>query len=204
MHPQLIPNGRRDYFNENYIRNEFEARLKYYFDNFHRLYHDANDAKAAYKKELELRVKQEEFEKKNGVFLNDKERDRMEEEIKTAKKEQEKANKKIERLKEKAKTDPVLQRVLKQVEENHENSLEEIGLSNDGNKKHTKGTNEKSIENNQHRNKKRKSMYLVDELSKLNDKQRKLVSKIYGIISNNLPDKESMALINKIKKKKKR
>ena len=45
---------------------------------------------------------------------------------------------------------------------------------------------------------KKKKGYLVDELSNLPDKQRKLVSRIYDIIARNLPPEQSEELINKI------
>lgn len=213
VHPGLKPNARRDYFNESTFRNELEAHLEYYLNDVCRpLFYTANKAKSAYKKHIELKVKERAYENKIGKFVNDKERQNMEQGIENAKKENEKAEKEIEKLKVKAKSDDILKKILKHVEENYQKDLldKNLGKKNNldkGNKQINKqGQSNKqnheqsNKQNNEQGNKqrKKKSSYLVDELSKLNDKQRKLVSKIYGVIKENLPNEESDALIIKI------
>lgn len=202
VHKALIPNARRDYFNENEIRNELEAQLTYYFTKFNKLYNDANDAKIAYNKDIKLKVKQQEYDSKNGKFVNDKVKQKLESQIEEAKEDKEKADKKIARLEEKSQDDEVLQIVLTHIKENYSIELSDKGLdktSHEANRKEPK--EEKKEESGSH---KKRGSYLVDELSNLNLGQRKLVSKIYTVITNNLPEKESMSLINKIQEELKR
>lgn len=200
IHKELVPNARRDYFNENQVRNELEAQLEYYFKDFHQLYHDANKAKSAYKKDIQLKEIKQTFAQKNGKFVSDDEKKKLEQSIVAAREEREKGKRELTRLKDKAKINPVLEIVLKHVEENYEKDLKEKGL-------HKNIDNKQQIvdkglgENDSY---KKKGNYLVDDLSNLNDKQRKLVSRIYIIIRNNLPELEGTALINKIQEELKR
>ena len=45
----LIPNSQRDYFVENDARNIFEAKLREYFEELHKLYHGAADIRSAFR-----------------------------------------------------------------------------------------------------------------------------------------------------------
>jgi len=192
VHKELTPNARRDYFNENQIRNEFETQLKYYFQSYlHQLYNIANRVKNAYKKEIFLYNKKEEYIKKKNHFINDKERIKFEQEIESAKAEKEKAEKEIKRFKVKAENDDVLNTVLKNIEKNHKKSLESAGFTNDNEKALTTFILEEQTL-------KKKSSYLVDELSNIPSKIRKFISRIYEIISRNLPPEQSEELIYKI------
>lgn len=203
VHKELIPNARRDDFNENVIRNEFEAQLKYYFTNFfHQLYHDANCAKNALKRELDVKYKEEELNKKKNKFVNDKERERLIQELENAKESKKEADKNMKKIKEKASSNEVLALVVKHLESNHKKQLLESGLNQvEVNQERVEYDTENQKENNPY---KKKDKYLVDELSSLNSAQRKLVSKIYTIISNTLPQSESSALIDTIQKELKR
>lgn len=187
IHPELIPNARRDYFIENEVRNQFEAELKYYFKQVCRpLFYDANRAKSAYNKDIGLKKLENDYNKKSGKFISDKEKQDMENNIKNAKEESEKGKKEIKKLEEKAQNDSTLKRVLIQVKKNYEKNLSKEGL-------------DKNLKLDTDKNKnKGKNSYLVDVLSKLNKQQKKLVSRIYEVIRKNLPDKESDELINKI------
>lgn len=49
IHPELIPNARRDYFNENAIRDVFEAQLREFFDHLWKLCNVASDERSAYR-----------------------------------------------------------------------------------------------------------------------------------------------------------
>lgn len=192
VHKDLTPNARRDYFNESKVRNEFEAQLRYFFHTtLHQLYIDANRAKNAYKKEIALYKKEDDYSKKRGRFVSDRERQKIEQEIEAAKTEKEKAKKDLVRLKAKAENDDVFSIVLKHIEDNHEKSLKDAGFSKAAPKILTSSTSEEKPQ-------KKKKGYLVDELSNLPDKQRKLVSRIYDVIARNLPPEQSEELINKI------
>jgi len=210
VHRNLIPNARRDYFNENEARNEFEAQLKYYFVNIlHQLYYDANKVKNLYKKEVELVKKQVEYagKKKNG-FVGKEQIDSIANQVKHAKTEDEKAQKDLERIKEKAKGNEALERVIKVIEEKHTYTIDElkkppIVVANDGAKKlnermvkdGTKKPKERLVKDG---TKKPKERFVTDNLHRLDSKQRKLVSKIYEVITKILPEDLSENLIGKI------
>lgn len=194
VHKELTPNARRDYFNENSARNDFEAQLKYFFcATLHFLYIDANRAKNAFKKEIAFYLKENEYSKRTGRFVSDREKQKIEQEVENAKTEDIKAKRDIERLKTKAQSDDVFNVVLTHIEENHHKALEGAGFSKKGQKAVKVPTTQP-----EEQPQKRKKGYLVDELSNLPDKQRKLVSRIYDVIARNLPPEQSEELINKI------
>jgi hypothetical protein len=193
IHKDLTPNARRDYFNENSTRNDFEAQLKYFFHStLHSLYNNASDAKNAYKKEIDLYKKQDEYSKKKGRFISDREKQKIEQEIEIAKSKTIEGKKKIERLKTQAKDDDVLNAVLIHIEKKHNKDLKNTGF--------LIPISKLSIPTvpSEEPPKKKKKGYLVDELSHLPDKQRKLISRIYDVIARNLPPEQSDELINKI------
>jgi hypothetical protein len=193
VHKDLTPNARRDYFNENNTRNVFEAQLGYFFSTIlHTLYFDANRAKNAFKKEIDLYKKEDEYAKKQGRFLNDRERQKIEQEIVEAKAEDTKAKKDIERLKTKAKSDDVFHVVFTHIEDNHNKALADNGFSTTLSKPLILPVPPAT------QTPKKKKNFLVDELSDMPDKQRKLVSRIYDVIARNLPPEQSEELISKI------
>ncbi|MCT4507313.1 MAG: ATP-binding protein [Tepidibacter sp.] len=76
VHKDLVPNARRDYFNENDTRVEFDAELEYFFKNtLHHIYHDANTVKNSFKKMKVYEEKSEEFESK--LFVNRDEKSKL-------------------------------------------------------------------------------------------------------------------------------
>lgn len=198
VHKGLTPNARRDYFNENSIRNELEAELKFYFSTkLHSLYTDANKAKIDYKKELDLLKKEKEYKEKQGRFVNEKAKHKIVVEIEEAQKRDGQAKREIERLKNKAEADDVFRIVLEHIEKNHVKALQEAGFDCKGtNKNQVNEITDERIDN--HKNKRKKDGYLVSELTHLPDKQKKLVARIYDVIIQNLPPEKSEELIGKI------
>ncbi len=191
VHKQLLPNSRRDYFNENAVRNELEVELERFFcSTLHALYNDASDARSAYKREIKLIEKESLLEKKQGRFVDDTEEEKLKGDVENTKKEKEKYDRKLERLWQKSSNNKVLGFVLKHIEENHKKKLEENGCSKE------ESTNIKSEQGEP--KKKNKKKYLVDELTSIPNKQKKLISRIYAVIKNNLPPKQSEELIVKI------
>ena len=72
VHKELIPNARRDYFNENETRVQFEEEVKYFFyDKLHRLYYDANKAKIAFRKKVQLIECRAQYEQKSKKGIVD-------------------------------------------------------------------------------------------------------------------------------------
>jgi len=193
-HKDLIPNARRDYFNENETRNVFESELSYYFSTvLHTLYTDANKAKSSFKKELALLQKEAEYAQKQGRFVNDKAKQKLELELESAKLANIKAKRDLERLAVKADTNEVFQVVLNKIEQAHRDDLADAGFDSSPKPDALKG---KKVKNEEVLPK--KTSYLVDELSSLPDKHRKLVSRIYDVIQRNLSPEQSEELIGKI------
>lgn len=89
---RLIPNSRRDYFNQDVACREFEAALAEQFLQLHRLYHEASAIRASsqtvQRANAEIKVFQE--KDRTNAFFDRKERDaelrRVNEQIKKAKK----------------------------------------------------------------------------------------------------------------------
>ncbi|MFA0821348.1 MAG: ATP-binding protein [Methanomethylovorans sp.] len=190
VHRNLIPNARRDYFNENPTRVELETEVERFFgDALHSLYIDANRAKNAYKKENllhEIEVKYAEKEKTG--FINKDEEINLKKEIDAAKKEIEQSQKEIDKLKEKSKKNPTLSKVMKSVEKNHKKTVSPKNL---GNKESI--TTEKSSHNLN-----KGTPLLTDKLIHLTENERKLVGHIYTVIQDVLPPIQSSSLIQKI------
>ncbi len=190
VHKDLIPNARRDYFNETATRNELEAELKYYFkDTLHRLYHHANKVKNLYKREKEyLQIKSDYVKKQQQGFISNEEVDTITKQVETAKSTRDSAKLELERIKEKAANNPTFERVISVISNNHTENISKLDL-------------DKSIElpiEDANKNKKKKQSFRSNKLRRLNDKQQKLVSKIYNVIIKNLPNDLSESLIKKI------
>ncbi len=64
----LIPNGRRDYFVENESCKVFEAELKKYFAELHKIYHVASDIRGLQKKIDAPAEAENEFKKKSAPY----------------------------------------------------------------------------------------------------------------------------------------
>jgi molecular chaperone HtpG len=186
VHKDLIPNARRDYFNENENRNEFEVELKYYFgDTLHKLYTEANKVKNAYKREINLRGIQYEYQKKmNEGFINNIEKENLQGALKVAEAENVKASKDIENIKKKSDENEALKKVINVIEQKHISSIDSSVEKN------------KSEKNNVEKPKE-KIKYVVDGLN-LSKEEKKLVSKIYSVIKAVLPAELSDSLIKKI------
>ncbi len=192
-HKDLIPNARRDYFNENEIRYLFEGELSYYFSmQLHTLYTDANTIKNSLKKETTLYKKEIEYEQKQGRFINDQAEQKFRLEIESAKKANIKAKRVLERLEHKAEGNEVLKVVFDRIKQTYKNTPEKENIPS------SKKNKLKGIKPTIEGQSKKKTRYLVDELSSLPEKQRKLVSRIYEVIQRNLPPEHSEELIEKI------
>ena len=100
--PQLIPNSRRDYFNENLTRVNFENMLKDYFNSvLYYIYYEGSDINSSLKKinlyEKSIAI----FEEKVAEgFLTPKEHEREERELEAKAQEAEKAKKNLEKKRE--------------------------------------------------------------------------------------------------------
>ncbi len=169
----LIPNSQRDYFNENPARANFERDLRRYFnDELYKIYRDGSAINSSYKKIDTYNKKEAEFKDKDtaGVFVDDDHRERELKGVLGSKKEAENAREKIEKLKDKA--DGLMQKVIQRIEIDRPkplipNVVPPVKLTNNDNEDP----------------KKPRKARRADRLSQFNKAERKLISKIFSIIT---------------------
>lgn len=169
----LIPNSQRDYFNENEKRAWFEDEIKEFFKNLKQTYNYASDLRSALKKVERYEQLKSEHQEKD--YIDDAEESKAKAEIEKAEGDAIKAQEDIEKLKKKAVknnvTNSALQKVTVNIEKRHgESKTFDI----------TQGFDTDAEKNTQTQKKTR----WVDRLSKLNRKERKLVSEILSIVND--------------------
>lgn len=209
-HKQLRPNNQRDYFrdvttagvdNNKTIRVEFEESIKSFFnDELRSLYRNANKYKNALKTRDELTKAENEYkEKSERGFVNDKEKKELNDTIKKLKVKNEESEKDIERLSKVAVNNNVFSKVVDAIDEK-QNSVDEKEQKYD--KITNKPKNEpilnlddlKETQNGINTN----NNLITDSLINLNENEKKLVGKIYGVINKVMPEDKAIILINKI------
>lgn len=179
MHPELIPNARRDYFNENAIREIFEAQLREFFDYLWKLCNIASDERSAYKSIRDYRDSVTVYaEKVKNGFNGGVDRETMQSTLDEKKLKAEKAQKILQKSKDNA-DDKIIARVksiVRTVEATH--SPEPL-----------KPLPEVPSETEKPQNgKKSKPVYITDELSQYPKETRRVVGRIYDLINQNAPD----------------
>lgn len=179
VNKELIPNSQRDYFNENRARTEFERKLKKYFnEELQKIYYIGSEMNSASKKIALFEKKDAEFKVKeaNGAFLDNAHRKRELKSVQDSKKEAEAAQIKIEKAKGKA--DSLTQKIISKIEDERPKSVAApVSLTSKVNS-HESG-----------------------KLSKYSQRERKLISKIFRIISVATDAKTAEQIINKIEEK---
>lgn len=180
IHPDLIPNSRRDYFTENDLYLEFEQKVKSIFYNqLHKLYYNASDINSAVKKIEELHNFQKELEgKKEQGFTDKKEQQQYFERFEKKKVEARKAESKLQKFADTSANDNYtpINRILEKVTSNKSLNVDIVS--------------ERHFDS--------KPKYRTDNLSRLNKEQRKFLGHIFGIIKNVLPQETAENLIRKI------
>jgi molecular chaperone HtpG len=183
VHPELIPNSRRDYFNENNISKIFEQQLKKIFDEtLHELYYTASNYRGSIKKVQKAAEITKKFQEKAQIGFIGGEQEKYIKSIDIAKNEAKDAHKKIERIENNVRENK--NQTLKKMIEYIKKEFEEKWAFDTSNSDDI-GGNVKPI----HR---------TDKFSKLSREQRKFLDKIFVIINNNLPPPQSEELIKKI------
>lgn len=178
--PNLIPNSRRDYFLENLDLKEFEKLAKAKFSELHDLYHFSSRVRNQQKKIDSFIDFSKEFEEKsiNKGFTDKQEKKKYEEKYESIKEKAEEAKKELSKAKEKLKTQPPSKAtVFKNVVKEGENNIEKIKPKMEGGK----------------------TKFITDDMSSLNRKDRKLVSRILGVIDTILTPDLANLLKEKIK-----
>ena len=184
---ELIPNSQRDYFNENEIRLHFERELRRYFnEELSRIYYEGSAINSAFKKIEIFEKKEADFNKKEiaGEFIDTSHRDNELAEIEKAKVEAEKAKAVIEKKKQSTGSDVsvVTSRIIERLENEHIKNTSEINDT---------GTKKKPP-------KKKNNTWLSDKFSSYNKHEKKLISKILGIIVSTTDKDTAETIIHRI------
>lgn len=182
----LIPNARRDYFNSNSACEKFENALSAItYEPLNKLYHYANDLKNALKKEIKNidEINKITNDLKNGDVIDKEEHDKKILNLEENKKNIKTLHDEVEKIKNKLynNDNDVFKRVARAIQKQYNYNDE--------------GILQEYIEIDEI---KKNKNYKTQELSKLNKREQKLVSKIYQIIQQNLPLEMATELINKI------
>ncbi len=181
VHPDLIPNARRDYFNQNETSAEFESAIRDYFKKLHSMYYDANKYKIYVRDIKRLQeLKNIQGEKK---FVSKKDKEEFERTLESALKKDEEAKQKLDKLKDKLSDNSRFTSAMKNA---YDKSLHE----NDG--------QQNDLTNDQKITAKKETNFIVDELSSLRKSERRIVAKIYEILRENLAPDICSELIKKI------
>lgn len=191
IHKNLIPNARRDYFNENETLKIFENKLKEYFGSIYELYRCASDTNSALKKQNDYIEKHKKYieKSKTGNFTNHEERLKLLKDVQDAKEKAQKAEKDLERIEKKSTENTALKRVVTAIKKEYQTDIVTANIQ-------VNEINEAEIEN-----KKPKEGVRADKLNKLSRAERKLVSEIYAIIQNLLDPETAENVIRKIEEK---
>jgi hypothetical protein len=187
----LIPNSQRDYFNENPARAKFERELKRYFnEELRKIYYDGSAINSSYKKIDQYEKKEAEFKEKDtiGVFVDEEHRERELNIVLESKKEAKKAQVKIDKMRDKA--DGLMKKIIHQIEVKRP-PKPEITI-----KKPTTSVASPKKDNGDPEN--AKMSRRTDRLSQYNKAERKLVSKIFSIITKATDGKTAELIISRI------
>ncbi len=100
----LIPNSRRDYFNQDEACRRFEEALQTEFCTLHDLYHDASTIRSAYSVVREAAVLQSVFEKKEkrGEFFDKAYRAKEQQKVEEAVRKADESRRKIEKFEQRS------------------------------------------------------------------------------------------------------
>jgi molecular chaperone HtpG len=183
VHSDLIPNSRRDYFNETNTLKSFEKFLKeLFFGTLHELYYTASNLRGAYKKINKVTEIKNEIAKKQEIGFIGDEKQKLIDELESARNQAADSIKKIDRIeKSLEKTENIaLVNVVEHIKTEYQNKAEEQSI-------HQPIAIEPT-----------KIRHRTDRLSRLSKEQRKFLDKIYVIIHNTLIPQQAEELIQKI------
>jgi len=192
VHPDLIPNARRDYFNENSIRSTFEEALKKFFIVLWKLCNVASDDRSAYKNIQTYYSAIENYQEKNKTgFAGGVERETLDRDIEQKKLLAENAKQKLSRSigtdvdEETMTLVKEVKNIVRRVEDKEKIALKKdlpplpiVDVDNDSDTR------------------KSKPRFITDDLSRLSRETRKVLSRIYDIINQTIPDKAEELIAN--------
>jgi len=179
VHPDLVPNARRDYFNENAIRDVFEAQLRKFFDYLWKLCNVASDERSAYKSIKDYRESVTAYKKKEETgFSGGVDRETMQTALEEKRQRAEKAQRTLQKSKET--TDDEITARVKSIVRTIETAQVPEPL--------TSLPEIPSVQDKPEGGKKAKLAYITDELSQYTKETRRIVGRIYDLINQNVPD----------------
>jgi len=177
----LIPNSQRNYFNQNPSRFVMERELKrFFYDELHKLYYGANKIKNDCKKIEEHTKAVEEYNskiKQNG-FIDEDDRQRLKDDIDKKAKVANEAGKRLKKY-EGINPDSAIGRVYRKITNNHNDMQSRVSVCTSEFAKNDKP-------------------YITQKFSKLNRDTRKVVSRIFVVITDTLDRNVAEDLIKKI------
>ena len=183
VHKDLIPNSRRDYFNDNATCKSFNKKVKEsFYTKLYGLYYDANATKNALKKIQSAKQLKKEIEEKESSkgFTDSNEQKKLYEQLQKSAKEAKKGLKTLNNLELKSKSNTSFEKIYNRYKEEINNTDLEI-----------------EIENRIPANSK-KPVFRTDKLSRLPKNERKLLSKVFSVIDVVLTPELAENLKNKI------
>ena len=183
----LIPNSQRDYFNENVARMEFEKEMRQYFNGeLSKIYHEGSAINSAFNKIDSYKKKEAELQEKKerGDFVDQNHFQEAVAEVEKAKATAEKAVKDIEKKKTRTENEPdsVVGQVIAHIEKER--------------KKRETDKVEKTIKKSKPPTLAKRRVDIT--LPTYNRSERKLISKIFGIIVSATDEKTAEKIIRKI------
>lgn len=182
VHPDLMPNSQRNDFTPTETCKIFCEQLKNVFSQHNKMVYFASNVRSAYRK-IETETKLiEELESKK--FINKEQKEEHIQKIQKAQKDAEKARKDLIKYESSAKENKINEKIYKNISTTKPTHV-------------STPSPQKIIDVAE---KIRKSDFVFDDLSKLTNAERKLVSKVFGVIADNLPDKKIIpSLVTKVK-----
>lgn len=179
LHPDLIPNSRRDYFIENDIYFEFEQKLKnYLYNDIYKLCYTASEINSSLRKIDDLKNFQDEYKLKTEQGFTDK-KEHIEYRDKFDRKREEaiRAKNKIDKIeKDLHVTEPIKRILNRVVNQETKANVEMISITQD----------------------EKKPKFRTDNLSNLSKEERKFLGRVFTIIREVLDLSTSENLIQKI------
>lgn len=182
VHPELMPNSQRNDFTPTETCKIFCEQLKTAFLEHNKMVYFASNVRSAYRKiETEIKLIEELDSKK---FINKEQKEEHIQKIQKAQKDAERGRKDLQKYEVSAQENKVNEKIYKNI-----SATKSIDAST--------SPPEKLIDVE---DKVRKSSFEFDDLSKLTNAERKLVSKVFSVIADNLPDKKIIpSLVIKVK-----
>lgn len=187
VNKDLIPNSQRDYFNENPARADFERELRRYFnEELQKIYYSGSAINSSYKKIDTYEKIESQFKEKDkaGIFVDKDHRERELTAVLESKKEAENAQKRIDKIKDKA--DGLMQKVIQRIEVERPNSVSTLLIPPVISPKDADKPEEPKI------------LRRTDRLSRYSKAERKLISKIFSIIITTTDSETAEKIIGRI------